>query len=255
MMFYKPTFLQRFFALVILPAGMLLGSCSSFNASRDSKTEGFTQMFNGKDLEGWEGDPAYWKIENGVVVGETTTATPPLEENTFLIWKGELKDFELITEFRISAGGNSGINYRNERVAELPFALVGYQADIDGANSYTGQNYEERKRTTIAYRGEKVLLPTSDQGKVENNAWTMRVNNGELGSLDSLKKLIKPEDWNECHLVVRGNRLQHYINGVLMSDVTDEDTNYRALSGLLGLQIHIGAPMKVEYRNFRLKQY
>jgi hypothetical protein len=212
-------------------------------------------LFNGKNLDGWEGDPAYWRMENGILIGETTSSTPPLKENTFLIWKGEVRDFELITDFKISSSGNSGINYRNERVKELPFALIGYQADIDGMNSYTGQNYEERRRTTIAYRGEKVSLPTSDQGKVANNAWSLRVNNGSLGSSDSLKTLIKHEDWNECRLVVKGNRLQHYINGILMSDVTDDDINNRELSGLLGIQIHIGPPMKVEYRNFRLKQY
>lgn len=76
---------------------------------------------------------------------------------------------------------------------------------------------------------------------------------GSLGSSDSLKSLIKSEDWNEFHLIVKGNRLQHYINGVLMSDVTDEDAVNRKLSGLLGVQVHVGPPMKVQYKNLRIK--
>jgi len=58
----------------------------------------------------------------------------------------------------------------------------------------------------------------------------------------------------ECHLIVKGNRMQHYINGVLMSDVTDNDRANRKFRGLLGVQVHVGPPMKVEYRNFRLKE-
>ena len=64
---------------------------------------------------------------------------------------------------------------------------------------------------------------------------------------------IKDNDWNELHLIAKGNHLQHFINGVLMSDVTDDDTVNRKSSGLLGLQLHAGMVMKVEYRNIRLK--
>ncbi len=71
---------------------------------------------------------------------------------------------------------------------------------------------------------------------------------------DSLKKGIKANEWNECHIIAKGNRLQHYINGVLMSDVTDNDTVNRKLKGLLGVQVHVGPPMRIEYRDFRLKR-
>src|SRR5690606_265213 len=144
---------------------------------------------------------------------------------------------------------------------DVPFALRGYQADIDGKNRYTGQNYEERKRTTLAYRGEVVTVrsqPDPDEegslrANVKNNAWTMREVTASLGDDDSLRSIIKTSDWNTCHIVAKGNRLQHYINGVLMSDVTDEDTLNRMEKGLLGMQVHVGPPMKVQYRNIRLK--
>ena len=157
--------------------------------------------------------------------------------------------------------GNSGINYRSEQLKEIPFALKGYQADIDGKINYTGQNYEERGRTTLAYRGQKTTIASqpnpereeSFRNHIKNNAWLGMNVTGSLGSSDSLKSLIKSEDWNEFHLIVKGNRLQHYINGVLMSDVTDEDAVNRKLSGLLGVQVHVGPPMKVRYKNLRIK--
>ncbi len=244
---------------------MLAGLLTSLNlaqAQSPSKPAkgGFKSLFDGKTLKGWEGDPQYWRVANGSIVGEITPEKP-LQTNTFLIWRGSRpKDFELVTEFRISESGNSGINYRSEEVAGIPFALRGYQADIDGKNTYTGQNYEERGRTTLAYRGQKTMIRSPDNASaslpdnIKNNAWTPVNMAGSLGNTDELKKQIKSEDWNECRLVVKGNRLQHYINGVLMSDVTDNDTTNRKMAGLLGMQVHVGPPMKVEYRKIRLKE-
>jgi hypothetical protein len=192
-------------------------------------------------------------------VGEIT-ADKLLKRNTFIIWKGgEPKDFELKLEYQITADGNSGVNYRSEPVADAPFALKGYQADIDGKNRYTGQNYEERGRTTLAYRGQTTTIsgtenpasPVSEN--VKNNAWT-KVNIKKSLNKDSLQTFIKSTGWNEVHLIVKGNRLQHYVNGVLMSDVTDDDHVNRKMKGLVGVQVHVGPPMKVQYRNIRLKE-
>tara|TARA_R110002049_G_scaffold127019_6_gene283372 strand:- start:5887 stop:6693 length:807 start_codon:yes stop_codon:yes gene_type:complete len=226
-----------------------------------SEADGFTPIFDGKSLNGWDADTTHWRVENGNLVGEVTPTTL-LKTNNFIIWKGgQPADFELKLEFRIAEAGNSGINYRSERLDTIPFALRGYQADIDGKNSYTGQNYEERKRATLAYRGEKASISSQDNSKepgslsanVQGNAWQSREILASLGNIDSLKTKIKSEDWNDCHLIIKGNRLQHYINGILMSDVIDNDTVNRKSSGYLGLQAHVGPPMKVEYRNILLK--
>lgn len=235
---------------------LILSSCKTSGVIHNNR-DGFVQIFDGKTLKGWEGDPTYWRVENGNLVGEVTPTTL-LKRNTFIIWREALPaDFELILEFRITKAGNSGINYRSEELKDIPYALKGYQADIDGANRYTGQNYEERGRTTLAYRGQKVTIPAmttgSSQPHVENNAWTGSIITGSLGNSDSLKAHIKVEDWNKCHLIVKGNHLQHYINGILMSDVIDNDTVNRKLKGLIGVQVHVGPPMKVEYRNIRMK--
>ncbi|PSL43113.1 uncharacterized protein DUF1080 [Chitinophaga niastensis] len=244
-----------FAPLAAIPFLFMAGSCNTSNGM-DNKN-GYVQIFDGKTLKGWEADGTHWRVENGNLVGEVTPATA-IKTNNFIIWKGGLPaNFELTLEFRISKDGNSGINYRSETLPDIPYALKGYQADIDGANHYTGQNYEERGRTTLAYRGQKTTIPpptTSLQDGIKNNAWTAAKPTASLGNSDSLQRLIKSEDWNKCHLVIKGNHLQHYINGVLMSDVTDNDKVNGKSKGLLGLQVHVGPPMKVEYRNIMLKQ-
>ncbi len=242
-------------AMVIISIGFQ----STVMAQKKNK-DGFKDIFDGKTLKGWKGDPAYWRVENGNLVGEITP-DKLLKNNTFIIWdEGATKDFELKLEYRISEKGNSGINYRSERLADNENALKGYQADIDGGNRYTGQNYEERGRTTLAYRGQITTInspedPTKPvKDYVSKNAWTKMDVTGSLGNRDSLGMKIKANDWNQIHLIVKGNRLQHFVNGVLMSDVTDNDPANRKMTGLLGVQVHVGPPMKVEYRNIRLKQ-
>lgn len=237
----------------------MMSSCQ-ISAQNHRSKGGFVQIFDGKTLNGWDADTNYWRVENGSLVGEIT-ADRLLKTNNFIIWRGgKPANFELTLEFKITKTGNSGINYRSVEVPDVPHALKGYQADIDGANQYTGQNYEERARTTLAYRGEKVTVKkpasASDPVKdyVKNNAWTERTVTGSLGNSDSLQAKIYAENWNTCHLIIKGNHLQHFINGILMSDVTDNDTTNGKSAGLLGVQVHVGPPMKVEYRKIRLKQ-
>lgn len=225
---------------------------------KESGENDFTSIFDGKTLNGWKGDSTYWRVEDGNLVGEVTPSTI-LDHNTFIIWQGDVpSDFELKVEFRITSGGNSGINYRSNMVEGVPYALKGYQADLDGAKRYTGSNYEERIRTTLASQGEKTILPPVENADslntyVKHNRWTAAVVEDTLGNPDSLKAQIKDGDWNQYDIIVRGNHMQHYVNGALMSDVTDNDTVNRRFDGLLGVQVHVGPPMKVEYRNFQLR--
>jgi Domain of Unknown Function (DUF1080) len=237
---------------------LALDSSSSAKASEQQAE--FISLFDGKSLEGWEFDPVYWSVKEGAIVGEITPETV-LKNNTFIIWKGgELADFELKVDFWISEKGNSGVQYRSERFMEVPYALRGYQADIDGGNLYTGQNYEERKRTTLAYRGQKTQIAaapdsiTSIGGYVNNNAWKGLVLVEELGDRAALGNLIKKGEWNTIHIVAKGNLMKHYVNGTLMSEVLDADAKNRKLSGLLGFQVHVGPPMKVMFKNILLKK-
>ena len=239
----------------------VLVSCGTKSKKKvDSKNE-FISIFNGETLDGWEGDPTYWRVENGILIGEVTPETI-LKRNSFIIYKNEQpENFELKLEYRVSELGNSGINYRSEIIKDMPFALRGYQCDIDGRNRYTGQNYEEKKRTTLAYMGERVnipLMPDSIQKNdlrknVKRNCWQTRNVLDTLATRSQLKSHIKSNDWNLVHLKVNGNTMQHYVNGVLMCEVTDLDTINRLSKGYIGVQVHVGPPMKIEYKNLFLK--
>jgi hypothetical protein len=228
----------------------IVTSCSSPRHGSSNTSKGFVDIFNGKSLEGWEGDLAYWRVENGILTGEVTPATI-LKRNTFLIWRGgQPGDFELKVDYRISPKGNSGINYRSVELDTLKYALKGYQADIDGKDKYglgypryTGQNYEERGRQFLALRGQRVVIETGQQPKMIDT----------LGTREALLKSINYDDWNELHIIAQGNNLKHYINGTLMSEVTDNDTINRKMNGWIGVQVHVGPPMKIEYKNFKLK--
>lgn len=249
---------KRTGVLCLSVAAALIGTTVAWKTTQSMEyKKGFVSIFDGKTLKGWEHDGVHWRVENGTLVGEITPENV-LKTNNFIIWTGaQPENFELTCEFKISAGGNSGINYRSERVEGVPYALKGYQADIDGANRYTGQNYEERGRTTLAYRGQKTVIPaptTSLHDGVKNNAWSAMQVVGSLGSMDSLQHFIKAEDWNKVRLVVKGNHLQHYVNGVLMSDVTDNDQVNGKTKGYIGVQVHVGPPSKVAYRNIMIKQ-
>ena len=245
-----------------VPLGIVLVALMAFGCKTTGQNnnglKGFVKIFDGKTLDGWKGDANYWRVEDGSLVGEITPATV-LKTNSFIIWQGgKPADFELRLEFKITKAGNSGINYRSIQLTDVPNALKGYQADIDGANRYTGQNYEERARTTLAYRGEIVTVEKFDAAEAlknyqKNNAWLHRKVTGSLGTSDALQTKINSENWNTCRIVAKGNRLQHYINDILMSDVTDLDEVNGKRDGLLGVQVHVGPPMKVEYRNIMLK--
>jgi len=210
--------------------------------AEEPDSEGFVLIFDGT-LKDWDGDPVYWKVEDGVLVGEVKPETL-LKRNTFIIWRGgDPSDFELKLEYRVSAEGNSGINYRSVEVPDVKWALKGYQDDIDGKDQWSGQNYEERGRTFLAYRGQSVLMLPGEKPRIEK----------EIGDRAELQKKVLKEDWNQVHIIAKGSLLRHFTNGTLMSEVRDEDPGKRTESGLLGVQVHVGPPMKIEFRKIRLK--
>jgi len=208
-------------------------------------------LFNGKDLTGWAGNPALWSVKDGVIVGKTT-AEVPTKGNTFLIWKdGEVSDFELTLKYKMTPGDekktvNSGIQYRSKVVDEANFVVAGYQADFEYGPKYSGILYEEKGRGILAERGKKVTVAQSADPKKPTLTVT-----GETGNSEEIQTAINKDGWNDYKIIAKGGHLQHYINGKLTVDVTDE-TAEGAKKGVLALQLHAGPPMQVEFKDIVL---
>ncbi len=195
-----------------------------------------TSLFDGKSLEGWRGQAELWTVEDGAIVGRTS-ASDPIKTNTFLIYDGETpSDFELRLRYRIESG-NSGVQYRSRVVDEDKFIVGGYQADIEVTNHYTGINYEERGRGILAQRGQRVTIAADGEKQVESFA-----DGAEIA------KSFKVDGWNDYKIVAKGNRLQHFINDVLTCEVIDGQPEKAATEGVIALQLHVGPPMVVKFK-------
>ena len=231
-------FRALFLALAMLPT--LFGASPALAAD----DEGFKSIFDGKTLKGWDGNPKLWRVEDGAITGETT-AENPARYNTFLIWRGRKPaDFELKAEFRMPNPGfaNSGIQIRSWE-GPKKWQVSGYQPDMDDENAYTGICYGENFRGILANRGEKSAIGKNHKPKVVE----------KFAASAELAKFIKKQDWNEYHIIAQGNHIIQKINGHLMCELTDEDDKARK-DGIIAFQIHAGPPMKVQFKNIRLKE-
>ncbi|HUE73097.1 MAG TPA: PVC-type heme-binding CxxCH protein [Pirellulaceae bacterium] len=209
--------------------------------------EGFDPIFDGKTLEGWDGNPEFWSVKEGAITGQTT-AEKPTKGNTFIIWrKGEVGDFELRLQYKIIKG-NSGIQYRSFEVPNDKWVVGGYQADFEAGDTYSGINYGERFGGILANRGQKTVVKNRDGGRAKVEVVST------VGESAEIQKKIKKEDWNDYHIIGKGFTFEHRINGVTTSICTDEDTKERRDKGIIALQLHAGPPMTVQFRNIRLKK-
>lgn len=230
--------------IIMMTAAVVLGIA----ALAAAQAPGEMVLFNGTDLTGWDGDPNLWSVKNGAITGASTKEYPA-QGNTFLIWKGGiLRDFELRVKFRL-VNHNSGIQFRSRRIevkdpnAKNKWVVGGYQADMDGGNTYTGILYEERGRGILAQVGQKVTIGPDGKPKVT----------GSVGDAKQIKSAIKTGDWNEYTIICQGNHIIQKINGVVTVDVTDEDEKRRAMEGILAFQLHAGPPMVVQFKDIVLK--
>jgi putative heme-binding domain-containing protein len=218
--------------------------------------DGFHRLFDGRSLDGWEGRPGFWSVEDGAIVGRTTKEKPT-KGNSFLFAKSAgknliVQDFELRLSYRITADNdagfaNSGIQYRS--LDRGDFVAAGYQADMEAGSRYSGILYDEAGgaggRGVMADRGEKVVWTEDGHKKVT----------GRLGTSEEIGAKIKKDDWNEYVVIARGDHLQHFINGVPTVDVHDDAKGKRLESGILALQLHAGEPMTVRFKDVRIKQF
>lgn len=195
------------------------------------------ELFNGKDLDGWSGDPRLWSVENGVMTGKTDSKGREVKQNSFLIYQGDIPDdFEISFKARVS-GNNSGLQYRSRMIDEKKWRLGGYQMDIHANKKFLGMVYEEAGRGIVCKRGEKVVLEEGQDPKV-------------LETFDF--KSAKVDRWNQYKVVAQGHVLKHYVNGELAIELTDKDQKKRRTSGHLGLQLHKGSAMVAEFKDIVL---
>jgi len=208
---------------------------------------GGKSIFDGKTLDGWDGNPVHWSVKDGAIVGENTKENPT-KGNTFLIWKGGvLKDFDLTLDYKID-GGNSGIQYRSfvKPGKHDGWRIGGYQADLEAGDKYSGICYGEAFRGILSMRGEKTTLTLNDKGKLQKKI-------EKFGDTNEIGKSVKKGEWNKYRIVAKGFHFTQYINGVKTTELIDNDEKTRRADGLLAFQVHQGPPMKVYFKNIVLK--
>lgn len=236
-------------ALLLLAVGAntLFAQKDANQAPKEPKD--MKSIFNGKNLDGWDGDPRLWSVKEGVLRGETTEIEKA-NGNTFIIWKdGTTRDFQLRLSFRCNASNNSGIQYRSKHIADSPknkWVVQGYQHEIRNETTLpnvSGFIYGEGLgRGRICLVGEKASIVDGEKVVSES-----------LITQDEFTKLFKLDDWNDVVIIARNNRIRHFLNGRLILDFTDsKDLALR--EGVLALQLHAGNPMWVEFKDIRIKE-
>ena len=210
------------------------------------------QIFDGSSLAGWKGDPQFWSIENGCIVGRST-AENPCKVTTYLHHEAVLDDFELTFDIKLDGeGANSGMQYRSTRwpTPGDGFDLSGYQADFDIDHRYSGILYETRGRGIAVQRGESVRF---DPDGTKQNIEPRRDDQELQKHLKSSDADAKKNGWHTYRIVAVGPRLEHWIDGTRMMATEDRHPN-AAARGSLALQVHQGAPMTVRVRNIRISE-
>jgi hypothetical protein len=223
----------------------------AFGASLNAQ-DSFKSIFNGKDLDGWDGRPGFWKVQDGYIRGQTTKDNKA-PGNTFLIWRaGKLKDFELKITYRITTGNNSGVQYRSQEVNK--WVVSGYQSEVQNQLAKTGFLYHEKGRGWLVDVGD--FMEISKDGKKD-----------VVGICADQPAVIKApyhtdNQWNAYHFIARGNHVIHILNGYQTVELIDNHVDeknpkslkVRCMEGVLAVQLHAGGPMTVDYKDIQLKQ-
>lgn len=178
-------------------------------------------LFDGKTLDGWEGDQKIFRVEEGAIVGGTMKEK--IARNEFLTTKKEYGDFELRLKFKVlGKDPNAGIQIRSRRIPNH-HEMIGYQADV--GQQYWGALYDESRR--------RKMLAAPDK--------------------ETLAKAVKRDDWNDYVIRCEGKRIQLWLNGVQTVDYTEADEKIEQ-TGLIGLQIHSGQPSEAWYKDIKIKE-
>ncbi len=198
-------------------------------------------IFDGKTLEHWSGKAEHWRVEDGAITGEIP-AEKPLKGNEWIFWDGEVHDFDLTVEFRITGGpsANSGIQYRCQRSPDGHAS--GYQADLDQGAVWLGRIYDEHGRALLVERGARVSIAP------DGRRWA-----DVFAEPKSLASVIKAGDWNKYQITATASHVEVRVNDVLMSVLDDHEVKAAEWSGKIAFQLHSGpGPAKIQFRNIQL---
>ena len=212
---------------------------SSAQVANRPDADGFANLIApGNRIRNWSVDSMFWTKKDGVLVGKTDGS---LKMNRFITWKAAtVRNFDLRVKVRVSAGGNSGIQYRGTSRPDLGLDVVtGYQCDVVAKiPKYNGMLYEEKGRRILSHTGEKVIVDT------EGKPWI-------VGNFPV--KEFTPGEWHDYRVLVEANHHRHWINNHPTADLIDLDEKGRALEGVLAMQVHVGPAMTIEYKDMRIK--
>ncbi|HAA67541.1 MAG TPA: DUF1080 domain-containing protein [Planctomycetaceae bacterium] len=188
--------------------------------------QGFTRLFDGKTLSGWEGDQKLFRVVDGVIVAGSLKQ--PIPRNEFLCTRKTYENFELRLQARLRGkGNNAGIQFRSRRIPNN-HEVIGYQCDMGSTSEFKniwGWLYDESRRRTFLAR------PAGNKAA----------------------HLFKPNDWNELRIRCQGQRIQIWLNGVQTIDYSEPDKRINR-RGVIGLQIHGGAASEASYKDIRIKE-
>lgn len=211
---YNPVSVPRLTFIALL----LAAAASYAQLTPEEEREGFRLLFDGKTLQGWDGDPRLWKVEDGVIVGSTEGVQ--LADNSFLIYREkEFGDFHLKLQTKLR-NHNSGIQFRSEALDN--WVVRGLQADMAQGN-WWGCIYDEK--------GSRGVMVNGWKGKAET--------------------VVKPGDWNDYEIIARGDHIQLKVNGLVTAELRDSVR----MKGIIAFQLHRGPPMEVRFRNVRIREF
>ncbi len=241
---------RHLFSLLTVAAIALVSGATLYaeDAPKPDK-DGYIPLFDGKTLKGWDGNPALWSVEDGCITGKTGKEGEPnhLTYNQFIVYEGDVpENFVLEFDIWLSKDGNSGVQYRSWRDEDKskPGRVYGYQADFDGAHTYSGIVYGENFRGILAQRGTVAEVGDDHQPKEVKR----------FAENEDVKKTLKVEDWNHYKITAKGFHFVQEINGVKTSELTDNDKDTRRKDGVIAIQAHVGPPMKVQLKNIKIKK-
>ena len=228
---------------------------------------GFTSLFDGKTLNGWDGDPKLWSVKDGSIYTNPTCEHPT--GTVYIVWQGEAADFDLRLQMKGTGHINSGVQYRSwiftgaepaprapatcpsgqtaapqpTRASQAKWEMAGYQFDFDNGNSYPGQLYEQSTgRGIIAWKGDVVDIGPDHK--------TLLATLGDKATIDSW---FKKDDWNTEEIIAQGNVLTHILNGHLMTETIDHDKTIGKASGKIGIEVESTGEIFV--KDIWLKKY